>query len=77
MKALKLSAGARQLALALVLATALALIAPRTFGSHTCVAGNDDYDQCLSQTAGDEPSDVGSEPQDPWYNDDCEDGGCR
>jgi len=68
----------KKLMAAVLLAALLALVALPVSGSHTCVAGSDDYDQCVAQTAGDEPHDVGSEPSTPWYLSDCQsDDSCR
>ena len=34
-----------------ILAALVALVALPVFSSHTCVAGSDDYDQCIAQSA--------------------------
>lgn len=54
-----------------------ALFALPASSSHTCVHGADDYNQCVAQAAGDGPEDVGSEPDDSWFED-CDGGdACR
>ena len=72
---IKLSRGRFRILLAIAILAAL--VALPAFSSHTCVAGTDNYNQCVAQTAGDEPVDVGSEPEDPWYLSECEDDACR
>ena len=78
---MKIQRGTSKKLIAVVLLAALiALLALPVSGSHTCVAGADDYNQCVAQTAGDEPADVGEKESSTWYTDGpCEpdDDGCR
>ena len=61
-------------------AALMLMLALPVSSSHTCVFGTTDYDQCVIQTAGDEPVDVGDEPGggNNWYCDPNLDGdACR
>lgn len=49
-----------RIAATVLLALPFALATAPAFSIHTCVPGADDYDQCVVNTANDEPSDLGS-----------------
>ena len=78
MSARKFQGGAIRIVIAMaLLAALLTLTAMPITSSGSCTGGTDDYGLCISQTANDEPEDIGSEPEEPWFEDDCEQGGCR
>lgn len=46
-----------------VVVVLIALMALPAFGSHTCVEGSDDYDQCMAQQPpSEQPTDTGAAP---------------
>ncbi|MYD09702.1 MAG: hypothetical protein F4X02_06630 [Chloroflexi bacterium] len=56
-----------------LLALPLALSPAPAFSVHTCVPGTDDYDQCVVETEGDEPTDLGLSEEDDGHWRDIDD----